>query len=212
MKAERLAMVRALWVLGRGALPAILVATLIPLGLFYVAFLAVSLRWGIVVSLAYGYGVAIYQYVRRRRISGMLLVTMFMGTVRAVAALTSGYALVYFAVPVVETAGFGLMFTATMFSSEPLVVRIARDLAPHAADGIAERRALTRSLSLVWTATYLASGATTTALLATVPLRVYLGAHTLTGWFWTGSALMASIALCRRNKIGMFPDRLLAPA
>src|SRR6516165_7219195 len=99
MKADRVALVRALWILGRGALPAIAVATLIPLGLFYVAFLAVSLRWGIVVSLVYGYSVAIYQYVRRRRVSGMLLVTMFMGTVRAVAALTSGYALVYFAVP-----------------------------------------------------------------------------------------------------------------
>jgi hypothetical protein len=196
-------MVRALWVLGRGALPAIAVASLIPLGLFYFAFLAGSLKWGIAVSLVYGYGVAIYQYVRRRRVSGMLLVTMFMGTVRALAALTSGHPLVYFAVPVVETAGFGLMFTATMFSSEPLVVRIARDLVPHAADSIAERRALMRSLSLVWTATYLASGATTTALLVTVPLRVYLGAHTLTGWFWTVSALMASIVLCRRNKVGV---------
>jgi hypothetical protein len=203
-------MVRALWSLGRGALPAIAVATLIPLGLFYVSLIAGSFTWAIAVSLTYGYGIAAYQYLRRRRVSGMLLVTMFMGTVRAVAALTSGYAMIYFAVPVVETAGFGLMFMATMFSSEPLVVRIARDLAPHAADGIAGQRALMRKLSLVWTITYLASGATTMALLATMPMRVYLGAHTLTGWFWTGSALMASVALCRRNSIGVMPDRLAA--
>lgn len=203
-------MVRALLAMGRCALPTIAIATLIPLGLFYVALMAGSFTLAIVISLAYGYGIAAYQYLRRGRVSGMLLVTMFMGTVRAVAALTSGYAVIYFAVPVLETAGFGLMFMATMFSSEPLVVKIARDLVPHAADGIAGQRALMRKLSLVWTLTYLASGATTMTLLATMPMRVYLGAHTLTGWFWTGSALMASIALCRRNSIGVIPEKLVA--
>ena len=198
---------RSAWTLLRGALPAVAVATLIPLALFYLVLAAGGVVWAIAVSILYAYGVAVYQFVRRRRVSGMLLVTVFMATVKGVAAVVSGHMMVYFAVPVVETAGFGLMFAATMFTSEPLVVRLARDLIPHAAEDLAGRHALTKHLSLVWTVTYLASGATTLVLLTTVSLPVYLGAHTLTGWFWTGSGLALSLALLRRRG-----DTLLSPA
>lgn len=194
---------RSIWLLARGAMPAVLVATLIPLVLFYAALSAGSVLWAIGVSVAYAYGVAGYQHFRRRRVSGMLLVTVFMATVRAVTAILSGHALVYFAIPVVETAGFGLMFVATMFSSEPLVVRLARDLVPGAAEGLAARRSLIRALSLVWTVTYLGSGATTLVLLTTTPMRVFLGAHTLTGWLWTGSGALASVLICRFRARGV---------
>ena len=133
---------RSAWSLLRGALPAVAVATLIPLALFYLVLAAGGVVWAIAVSILYAYGVAVYQFVRRRRVSGMLLVTVFMATVKGVAAVLSGHMMVYFAVPVVETAGFGLMFAATMFTSEPLVVRLARDLIPHAADDLAGRHAL----------------------------------------------------------------------
>jgi intracellular septation protein A len=195
---------RAAWTLAKGAFPAVAVATLIPLVLFYTALMVGSILWAIAVSVAYAYGVAAYQYARRRRVSGMLLMTVFMVTVRAIASAASGQMVLYFAVPVLETAGFGLMFIATMFSSEPLIVRLARDLFPHAADDFASRRPLIKTLSIIWTATYLGSGATTLALLTTVPLPVYMGAHTLTGWFWTGSGVTLSIALCRRRAAGLF--------
>lgn len=194
---------RNLLALVRGAFPAVLVATLIPLALFYTALAAGSVLWAIGVSVVYAYCVAVYQYVRRRRISGMLLVTGFMATVRAAAAALSGHPLVYFAIPIAETAGFGLMFLATMFSGEPLVVRLARDLVPHAADGIAARRSLIKILSVIWTVTYLGSGLTTLALLATLPLPVYLGAHTLTGWIWTGTGAVTSVAVLSRRSIGI---------
>jgi hypothetical protein len=203
---------KSVWTLAKGALPAVLVATLIPLALFYTALLAGSVTWGIGVSVAYAYCVAAYQYARRGRISGMLMITVFTGTIRAAAAIASGHAIVFFALPVLETAGFGLMFVATMFTSEPLVVRLARDLVPHAADDIASRRALIKVLSIIWTVTYLGSGATTLALLATLPLPVYLGAHTLTGWLWTGSGIALSIAMCRRGAAGLFSETVLRPA
>ena len=184
-------------------MPAVLVATLIPLALFYAALSAGSVLWAIGVSVVYAYGVAGYQHFRRRRVSGMLLMTVFMATVRGVTALVSGHPTVYFAIPVAETAAFGLMFVATMFSSEPLVVRLARDLIPGAADDLATRRSLIRSLSLVWTVTYLGSGATTLLLLTTTPMRIFLGAHTLTGWFWTGSGALVSVLICRVRARGL---------
>lgn len=194
---------RSMLILARGAMPAVVVGTLIPLGLFYVALSAGTVEWAIGISVAYAYGVAAYQHFRRHRVSGMLLVAVFMATVRAVTAIVSGHAVVYFAIPVVETAGFGLMFLATMFTSEPLVVRLARDLVPGAADGLATRRSLIRTLSLVWTAVYLGSGATTLILLTTTPMRVFLGAHTVTGWLWTGSGAVSSVLICRARARGL---------
>jgi hypothetical protein len=201
---------RSAVILARGALPAVLVATLIPLALFYLALTAGSVLWAIVVSVLYAYAVALYQHLRRHRVSGMLLVTVFMATVRAVTAIVSGHALVYFAIPVVETAAFGLMFLATMFSSEPLVVRLARDLVPGAADGLAARRSLIRSLSLVWTVTYLGSGATTLLLLTTTPMRVFLGAHTVAGWVWTASGALISVLICRARAAGLLASACAA--
>ena len=195
---------RTVITMARGALPAVLVATLIPLALFYAVLSAGSVMWAVAASVVYAYGVAACQCFRRRRVSGMLMVAVFMATVRAVTAVASGHAVLYFAIPVVETAGFGLMFLATMFSSEPLVVRLARDLVPLAAEGIAERRSLVRTLSLIWTVTYVGSGATTLTLLATVPMPVFLGAHTLTGWCWTGSGALASVLICRARARGLF--------
>lgn len=202
---------RSILVLARGALPAVLVATLIPLALFYLVMSAGSVSWAIAVSVAYAYGVAAYQHLRRRRVSGMLLVTVFMATLRAVTAIVSGHPFVYFAIPVLETAGFGLMFLATMFSSEPLVVRLARDLVPGAADGLAGRRSLVRTLSLVWTVTYVGSGTTTLLLLVTTPMRIFLGAHTVTGWLWSGSGALLSVVICRARAGGLLAEACAGP-
>ncbi|MDE3205204.1 MAG: hypothetical protein KGQ66_13425 [Acidobacteriota bacterium] len=187
----------------RGAIPALLVATLIPLLLFYVVMAAGTITWAIGLSVVYAYTVAAYQHFRNHRVSGMLLITVFMATLRGLAAILSGHPFVYFAIPVAETAGFGLMFLATMFTSEPLVVRLARDLVPTAADGLAARRSLTRTLSIVWTVVYLGSGATTLVLLMMTPMSVFLGAHTLTGWFWSGSGAVISLLICRARAAGL---------
>jgi hypothetical protein len=191
-------------------LPALTVATFIPLGLFYAALSAGSVRTAIVVSVVYAYAVAIYQWRRRSRVSGMLLVTVFMATFRLGMWSLSGQAKLYFAIPVAETAGFGLMFLATMFTSEPLVVRLARDLVPGAADGIAARRSLIKALSVVWTITYVGSGLTTLLLLNTVPLRVFIATHVVSGWMWTGSGALSSILICRAMGSGVLAT-LLAP-
>ncbi len=195
----------------RGAFPSIAVATLIPMALFYLTLAAGSIVWAIGVSVLYAYGFAAFQYRWRRRVSGMLLMTVFMVTVRAVSAMASGHSVVYFAIPVAETAGFGLMFVATMWTSQPLIVRLARDLVPHLADDLATRRALIRGLSLIWMVTYLASGATTLTLLTTVSLPVYLGAHQLAGWCWVGGGVALSLSLCRRRGVGLLAATLAGP-
>lgn len=205
--------IRGGWRLLSAAMPAIAVATLIPLGLFYLLMATATVTWAIVASVVYAYGLFCLQLARQGRVPGMLLMTVFMVTVRAAAAMASGHVVVYFAVPVAETAGFALLFLATMWSSEPLVVRLARDLLPHAADELASRREVVRGLSLIWMATYLASGATTLALLTTVSIPVYLGAHQLAGWLWVGAGIAVSAKLCHNHGDGLLHTCLrTAPA
>jgi hypothetical protein len=95
------------------------------------------------------------------------------------------------------------MFVATMWTSEPLIVRLVRDLVPDMADDLASRRTLIRGLSVIWMVTYLASGATTLTLLTTVPLPVYMGAHQIVGWCWVGGGVALSASLCRRRGDGL---------
>src|SRR3984957_18570908 len=56
---------KAGWTLLRGAFPAIAVATLIPMALFYLTLAAGSIVWAIGVSVVYAYGFAALQYGRR---------------------------------------------------------------------------------------------------------------------------------------------------
>lgn len=186
-------------------------ATLIPLAVFYVGLAVGSVLLAIIASVIYAYGVATYQWIRHRRVSGMLLMTLLMVTIRAIAAVASGHTFAYFVVPVVETAGFGLLFLATMFTSEPLIVRLARDFVPHLADDLAGRRRLIRWLSAVWTLTYLASGSTTLLLLVTQSIPVYVTAHELTGWAWVAAGVGASIGLCRWQAHGLWETAMRRP-
>ncbi len=181
-----------------------MIATIIPLGLFYLGLALGSVVTAIVISVVYAYGVAVYQYLRWRRVSGMLLMTLFMVTLRAGTAAASGQPFMYFAVPVAETAGFAVLFLATMLTKEPLIVRLARDFVPDLADDFASRRQLIRWLSLVWAVTYLASAGTTLLLLLTQSIPVYMGAHEFAGWGWIGAGIAVSVGLCRWRAHGLF--------
>jgi hypothetical protein len=188
----------------RSAVPSVLIATVIPLGLFYVGLGLGSVVTAIVLSVVYAYGVAVYQYLRWRRVSGLLLMTLFMVTLRAGTAAASGQPYLYFVVPVAETGGFALLFLVTMLTKEPLIVRLARDFVPALAEDFASRRQLIRWLSLVWALTYLASAGTTLVLLLTQSIPVYMGAHEFAGWGWIGAGIVVSVLLCRWRAHGLY--------
>jgi intracellular septation protein A len=187
----------------RGALPALAVATIIPLCLFYLAMMLRSVDTAIVVSVVYAYSVGLWQLRRRRRVSGMLLITMFTVTIKGVAVLASGQPFFYFLAPVIETMGFGLLFVGSLLSRESLIVRLARDVVPCVAEDLAERTCFCRLLSVVWAVTYLGSGVTTFFLLISQPVAVYMAAHQLTGWAWDGIGLAASLLLCQWRAQGL---------
>lgn len=181
----------------RQALPAVTVATIIPLGLFYLVMAAGSVEWAMVVAVAYASAMVLWQYLRHRRVSGLLVVTWLTAVLRAALALVSGHPFVYFALPAAETAVFGLVFVATLAGSEPLIIRLARDLLPAAADRLAANRPVIRKLSVVWAISHLLSAGATIAILMTTPLAVFLAVHVFANWVFIGAAGGVSVWLVR---------------
>ena len=181
----------------RQALPAVMVATIIPLGLFYIVLFSGSVRWAIGASVIYAWAMVGWQYLRHRQVSGLLVVTWLTATLRAALALVSGHLFIYFALPAAETAVFGLVFVATLGGTRPLLIRMARDLLPAGADRLAANRPLVRDLSLLWGVSHLLSAVATMLLLLTTPLPVFLAVHVFANWIFIGAAGGLSVLQAR---------------
>ena len=189
-----------------GALPAMLVATIIPLSLFYTVSAAAGMKAGIVASLAWAYLMLGRQILTTRRMSGLLIITAFTLTVRCVTWVVHQSTFTYFAVPVVETIGMGALFVVTLAMGRPLLVNLARDFVPTLGDHLnhEEHQRLVRHLSCAWGLVYLGSACTSGILLTTQNIHWFLLLHQMSGWMWTGTGLVFSFLYGRRHAKELF--------
>ncbi|MBO0729773.1 MAG: hypothetical protein J2P57_10975 [Acidimicrobiaceae bacterium] len=185
----------------RGALPAITVATIVPLALFYGLTAAVSMKAGIIGSLTWAYLVLARQLIGSRRVSGLLMITALTLTVRCVTWAVHQSAFTFFAVPVGETVGMGALFIVTLVLGRPLLVSLAHDFVPAIGERLSHvnYRRLVRHLSCLWGAVYIGSAATSAVLLTTQNIHWFLLLHQASGWVWTGSGLAVSFLYGRRH-------------
>lgn len=184
-----------------GALPAMTIATIMPLSLFYAMSAVAGLKAGIVASLAWAYLMLGHQIIRSRRMSGLLMITAFTLTVRCVTWVVHQSAFTFFAVPVFETIGMSLLFVVTLALGRPLLVSLARDFVPSVGDRLqhSDHKRLVRDLSCLWGAVYLGSAASTAVLLNTQSIHLFLLLHQASGWVWTGSGMVATFFYVRRH-------------
>jgi hypothetical protein len=184
-----------------GALPAVTVATAVPVSLFYAFSAAAGMKAGIIASLAWAYLMLGRQIIRSRRFSGVLLITAFTLTIRCVTWAVHQSAFTYFAVPVAETIGMSLLFVVTLMLGKPLLVCLARDFVPSVGDRLAhsDHKRLVRDLSCVWGAVYLGSATSSAVLLSTQNMHLFLLLHQASGSVWTGSGLIVTFAYARRH-------------
>lgn len=193
---------RLIW----GAVPAVTIATLIPLAVFYGVSAFLGLQAGIVASLAWAYAMLAYQAVRSRRLSGLLVLTAFTLTVRSLAWGVHQSAFTYFVVPVIETVGTGALFVVTLALGRPLLVSLARDFVPSLGDHLThhDHRPLVRHLSCLWGFVYFGSAATSAVLLETLDIKWFLLLHQASGWIWTGTGLAVSVLYGRKRAKELF--------
>ena len=184
-----------------GAAPAVVVATLIPLSLFYSMSAAAGTRAGMFASLIWAYGLLAIQFWRRRTLSGLLTLTALTLTIRCVTWGINQSTFTYFAVPVVETIVTSALFIGTLLVGRPLLVSLARDFVPSLADhlvGDSYRRQV-RHLSCVWAAVYLGSALTSGFLLTTQDLHWFLLLHQASGWIWMSGGILVTFLYGRRH-------------
>ncbi len=185
----------------RGAFPAVMTATLIPLALFYALSAVADMKTGIVASLAWAYLVLARQLFASRRLSGLLMITAFTLTVRCVTWTVHQTTFTYFSVPVAETVGMATLFIVTLALGRPLLVSLARDFVPALGDRLAKAtyKPLVRRLSWLWALVYLGSAASSGTLLTTLPIHWFLLLHQASSWIWVAAGLAVTFVYGRRH-------------
>jgi hypothetical protein len=186
----------------RHAIPQILEAILIPLGLFYAALSVLGPRGAICTALAWNLTALLRRVWRRERLPGVLLLGTVGLTARSVIALASSSSLfVYFLQPSLGTALLGAAFLLSIPLGCPLAEKLAHDFVPLPASFVKRPkvRQLFVRISLLWAVVSLINAAGTLALLVNVPITTFLAAKTGFSWALTIGAVVLSSWWFRRG-------------
>ena len=204
--------------LARHALPHIVEATLIPLGLFYLSLWLVGVWGALLAAVAWSYGAIACRLVTRRRVPGVLLLGAMALTVRSLIAFGSGSVYVYFLQPTLGTLVVATAFLLSVPAGRPLAERLAADFCPLPQSLLANpavHRFFMR-ISLLWAMASMLNAVVTLWLLFSQDLGTYLLAKTFVSWTITGSAIAISTVYFKRSmrRIGVLHGRrsIVTPA
>lgn len=205
--------------LAKRAAPQVIEATLIPLGLFYVALWALGPKGAICTALGWTYFALLRRIWRRERLPGVLVIAALGLTARSVVALASGSSglFVYFLQPSLATALVGGAFLFSVPLGRPLAEKLAHDFVPMPPAFFKgpKVRQLFVKISLLWALVSLINAAATITLLLNVPIATYLAAKTGVSCSLTLGGILLSSWWFRRSlrRHGADPpDEQSAPA
>ena len=145
----------------------IAVAVVVPVVLFAVTVVAAGVYAAVSVALAWMAGAMVWRWATGRRVSGLLVLTLGIMTVKTAFTLVTGNTFVYFVQPVVVDAVVATIFLGSLLTARPVVARIAGDFYPLDAPTAARPRVvgLFRRLTLLWGVVIVVKGAVTLWLL-----------------------------------------------
>lgn len=180
--------------LARHALPHVVEASLIPLGLFYLTMWTLGVWGALGAALAWSYGAIAWRLATGRRVPGVLLLGAAGLTARTVVAVASRSAFVYFLQPSLGTVLVAGTFLMSVPAGRPLAEKLAADFCPlpSAFAGQPRVRAFFARISVLWGFVFLANAATTIWLLMSQSVGVYLLAKTAVSATLTCSAIAFS--------------------
>ncbi len=159
----------------------LLTATVVPGLLFYLCLTALGLAAALGAALAWCYGVLGWRLATRRRVSGLLVLTMVGLTARTAFTLVSGDPTLYLVQPAITSGLVGAVFLASMTTTSPVVARLAADFYPVGADLAARPpvQRLFQRLTLLWAVVCLVKAAATGWLVLTLSMPDVVLAKTL---------------------------------
>lgn len=134
-------------------------------------------------ALGFSLGALALRLVRRRQVSGILVLTTIGLVARTVAALATGSLIVYFLQPTVSTALVAIAFLVSVAAGRPLAERLLLDVCPiddeHRANP--HLRRFLGHLSLWWGFTSAVNFGVTLWLLLTAPPTTFVLAKSVMG-------------------------------
>lgn len=178
----------------------VLLASVIPMGAFYVALSTAGLRAAIIVTLAWYYGGLLLQVARRRPLMGAAMLGAGLMTVRALVTFWTGSTFLYFLQPVAGTVATATAFAVTALAGRPLLEKLMHDFVPMP-PALCERLRACRYFhytSALWASMYLINAVGTVWLLTNSSLGGFLLLKTLLSPTLTAATVGASYLLLRR--------------
>jgi hypothetical protein len=136
------------------------VACVVPAVLFYVALVTINITAAVVLALVWTYGAIAWRWATKRPMSGLLILTVSIMTIRTIFTLATGDTFVYFFQPIVSDGVVAAVFLVSLVTARPVVARLAADFYPmdhHVARRPRIRR-LFWHLTLLWALVSLAKG------------------------------------------------------
>ncbi len=145
-------------------------AVVAPTAFFAATLVIFNFTTAALVALVWMSGAMCWRWTTRRPVSGLLLLTLVIMTVKTAVTLGTGNTFIYFVQPVFVDLAVSAVFLGSLCSARPLVARLAPDFYPMDA-ALAERPdvgTLFRRLTLMWGLVTLAKGTITIWLLVSL--------------------------------------------
>ena len=180
-------------------------AVVAPAVLFAATAVLANVATAMIVALGWLAGAIAWRRSTGRTVSGLLVLTIVIMTVKTAITFATGNTFIYFVQPVVVDAVVATLFLISWRSERPFVSRLAPDFCPVDA-AIAARpriRQLFRGLTLMWGLVILLKGVVTLWLLlslSTVDFIVIKGSVILALTLTTIAATIVwSVVVCRKD-------------
>jgi hypothetical protein len=156
-------------VLGRVAV-SLGTAVFAPAALLWLMLVVFNVATAVLVALAWMVGAMCWRWVTRRPVSGLLLLTLGIMTIRTAFTLITGNTFIYFVQPVFADFAVAAIFLGSLWSEHPVIARLAPDFYPMetAVAARPEMRKLFGRLTLMWGLVILVKGCVTLWLLETL--------------------------------------------
>jgi hypothetical protein len=188
----------------------LLVACIIPVALFYGAFVTVGVVAAMGAALAWSYGAIAWRAFTGRRTSGLLLLTALVLTGRTVVSLLADSTFFYFFQPIISDGVVGAAFLLSLISARPIVARLAGDFYPmdHEISLRPGIRRLFRRLTAFWAALCIGKAMAMGWLLFSQPLESFVRIQSVATP--TANVLAAAATIAAATLVGR-REGLLAP-
>jgi intracellular septation protein A len=154
----------------------LVIAVVAPAVLFWAAMVVFNVYAAVSVALGWMVAAMCWRWATRRPVSGLLILTLGIMTVRTAFTLATGNTFVYFVQPVFADATVAAIFLGSLWTARPIVARLAPDFYPIDAALAARPRIkrLFRRLTLLWGLVIVAKGTTTLWLLLSQSTRDFV--------------------------------------